>query len=228
MINKGREFLVYSLNIGSVALAGITTTNSTNVRIIGGDDDAIYTLDTNTVHESFSTTGGTVVKGTKKFAVGTGTSIMRPDGTLLSDGAQSATTAVVTEETLKTYTLPLDTLISIGHGLKVTVFGSFANTATVKTLRLKFNGTVISTNNVTTSPQDDVFKIEATISYHGGGNSWCFGSGVVGAVNQTNTFTAFATDVATDLDIVVTGQNGTANASDIVVRQFTVSTINEY
>lgn len=203
----------------------VTTVNSTNVLIIGGRDDAMYSLDAKAVHLSHGLNDGSLqIEGHSRFRVGAGVALPRPDGTLFSDGKQASTNVDNLEVPLKSYTLPANTLVGIGHAVRVSAWGECMANPNQKTIRLKLGGHEIVINDVTPIPSDVVFRFEATLSYHGGDIFWCFGQAQVGTTLQTPTFKSIPSlDPTTALDISITG---VSPVGDIIVRQFDVQTVN--
>lgn len=147
---------------------------------------------------------------TPYFGPGT---VRRPGRVLSSQISVVQTTAVTTEETLKTYSIPAGSLRP-GDRLEVRVWGTTANNANVKQLRFKFGGTTILFQN---QPQNagwsTMFEIwvtgasaQETILRHNAG------SAVTCAVGP------YTKDDTAAIVIAMTGQNGTASAGDIVCR----------
>jgi len=145
-------------------------------------------------------------------------------GTLHVDATGASTTAVTTEETLGSYSLPANIVASTGKGIRVKGAFTFAATANTKTVRLKINGQTIY-SSATAVPTDtapnngrllfqfDLIRTSSTTAK------------VMGASHMTvstTTTTAPGIGSVTGLDftaiqaILWTGQNGTAAANDIV------------
>jgi hypothetical protein len=150
-------------------------------------------------------------------------------GVLTVGTTQVGTDAAVTEKDLWTYSLPANTLSANGKTVRVSAFGTVANNANNKTIKLYFNGTSITTT--TTVAATAGWRIEADIVRTASGAQiscatvWTFNTaGNVPARNiQVTSHTA--TDTAA-IAIKVTGQNGTANANDIVFRVASVEVLN--
>lgn len=121
-----------------------------------------------------------------------------------------------TEDVLFTYSLPAGSLDQMGRGLLITAFGSLANNAHTKTVKLYFGGTVIAQfsgtqANLGWNAQLEVFKGSALNAQFGQGLT------VVGGTHQGVTTVLSATEVeANAITIKVTGQTATSSASDVV------------
>lgn len=122
--------------------------------------------------------------------------------------------------------VPADTLSTIGQGLRVVAFGTFANTATVKTVKLTLgtnsdivsNSVYLSSASIVGSPQNVSWKIEADILYTGTATQAVSASMDISGQNAYTIYNAGALDMTALFYIGITGQNGTANANDIICR----------
>lgn len=147
---------------------------------------------------------------------------------LNSDSTLAGTPANTSETTLFTYTLPAGTLATDGHFAKIFAWGRFAQTTpNTKRVRLKLGSTTILDTtahlwdgNTTTS----LWVINATITRKAAGNQDTvsileaspYGAGFeVGTPRRVNTFSETTENLNSALAITITGQNGTASASDI-------------
>lgn len=139
--------------------------------------------------------------------------------------SDTGTTAVTTEETLFSYTLPAGTLDADGEGIRVTAYGSFAATANAKTVRCKFGGNTYITNAVTTSPNGVNWKAQFDVLRAGATSAVGFGDMVVDATLQGVDNSKAGITWANANDVEITGQNGTAALNDIVLSQVTVEQI---
>jgi hypothetical protein len=126
-----------------------------------------------------------------------------------------STTAVTTEETLQTRIFPADTFTKLNRRVKFTIWGTTANNANTKTLRVKFGSTTIFSRTMTTSAANN-WSIEGYV-FETGTNTQTYvitsawdGSTQVTPSRGTSTQTTSST-----ITFSVTGQNGTANAGDI-------------
>ncbi len=158
----------------------------------------------------------------------TSTATIKLSGNLYCTMTTTNTSANTTETDLASYTLPAGALdssvsgVSNTSGVHIRAWGFFANTATVKTVRLKFDGTTIDSNSVTASPQNVDWVIDTYLHRQDSTNQKGMTRFDVGATTQgVNAISATAT-LSNAIIIKVTGQNGTANASDISLRGFCV------
>ena len=99
--------------------------------------------------------------GIVNSAMGTGTGLQRLGGV-----ADINTTAVgnvgAGEDDLITYSLPADALSGNGKGIRIRAWGTGANNANIKTLKLYFGTQIIQTTSLTVS-QVDTWYVEATV-----------------------------------------------------------------
>lgn len=156
---------------------------------------------------------------------GGGSQTVYPMGARL-DTTSGSTTAVVTEETLITYTLPASSLSVTGRGLRVMAAGTCAGNTNTKTIRLYFGSTIIMTNNVTAAPNGVGWKLEYEIFRTGAATEKAIASGSVGSVQQTTTYSGVGETLSGALTIKLTGQNNIATANDIVAQFLSVTFIN--
>lgn len=157
---------------------------------------------------------------------GTGSETFRPNGVINIDTTSGATTAVTTEETLITYTLPANTLNANGKGVRIRVTGQTANNANTKTIRLYFGSTVLMSNDITTTPNSQSWEFDAMVIRTSSTTEKCISRGTVATASQTTTYTGAGEDVTATIVIKVTGQNGTASASDITAQMLMVEYLN--
>jgi hypothetical protein len=156
--------------------------------------------------------------------VGTGTATATVGGTVTASVTSTCTTAVTTEEDLWTYNLPANSLAVNARGVRIRAWGTTGATANVKTVRLYFAGTVVA--NVGNRAANSA--------------GWIYNAVVLRTAASAQTasgdalMTGFATeplvstpagDTTTILIIKVTGQNGTAAASDICIKGVTVEAL---
>jgi hypothetical protein len=132
------------------------------------------------------------------------------------------TGADTNETTLWSYTLPANALRRNGNYVTVLAFGSIAANANVKTFRLKFGGTIVTT--VGGAANGGGFRQEAQVirtadaTQQIGGWSALTAAFAFGNIQHT----AGAITLTAPVVISMTGQNGTAAANDIVFRGATV------
>ncbi len=165
------------------------------------------------------------IKGKLRTRMGTGDGKALVGGVAYLNGFGKGTTAVTTEETLMSYTLPADSLSSDGKGLRIIAWGTTAYNTNKKTIRIKFGETVIMTNRVVTAPANLDWRLEAIIigrmiSIKG------IGSGTLGSTTEAVLFTTEYCNLAAPVEIKLTGQNGTPSADDIYAQGLIVETLN--
>ena len=147
---------------------------------------------------------------------GASTGSIKGSGIADAQITSAATTAVTVEEDLQTYTLPADALDANKRMIRVTAWGSFAANGNTKTLRLYFGATSVITNLDTTAPNNNPWRITALIIRSGSNAQLASADMVVGSTQQSVGQTTPAETDSGTVVIKITGQNGTANANDIV------------
>jgi hypothetical protein len=157
---------------------------------------------------------------------GTGTETFRPEGVINLDTTSGATIADTAETTLITYTLPANTLNVDGKGLRIKVAGGTLNDANGKTIRLYFGSTVLMSNDVTTTPNNQSWVFEGEVFRTGATTQKCISKGMVGAAPQTATYTGAGETLSSAIVIKVTGQNGSAVANEITAQLMKVEFLN--
>jgi len=118
--------------------------------------------------------------------------------------------------------LPAGALSSNTSGVHIRAWGTTANTATVKTIRLYVGGVVVESNNITTSPQNVDWVIDTWIHRLSATDQSLMTRMDVGAVTQGVNVAYLAATLANSIVINLSGQNGTANANEIQLRGFCV------
>lgn len=91
----------------------------------------------------------TVFTGGLTFSAGTGSATPSVGGVLTSSVTAFTTTSGA-EETAVTYPVPANTLVTTARGLRITAFGSAANNANAKTIRLYLGSVAQFSPSVTT------------------------------------------------------------------------------
>lgn len=146
---------------------------------------------------------------------------------LYANGTVVNTTAVTTEETLYTYTLPANSLNSNTKSLRLKCGATTAATANNKTLKLYFGSAVYSTGAVAANA--GAFNLEVIVVRTGAATQMFWGSGTGGTGGITPiipAYTAATEDLTAAVTIKCTGQNGTAAANDISGKFMMVEAIN--
>ena len=153
------------------------------------------------------------------------TAVANIGGNLSIDNGTAGTTAVVTEETLLTYTLPANSLTQNGRGVRVRAWGTTAANANLKTVRLKFGATnVLDTGAVASN--GETWYFEADVYRTGAATQDAIGKPYfyVAGINNGQ-ITNPAETLSAGFAIVVSGQNGTATVNDIVAEGLSVEYI---
>ena len=142
----------------------------------------------------------------------------------------TGTPASTDETTLASYTLPANTLSVDGDYIEVTASGSFAANGNNKTVRLYFGAEIFDTdpqpeNNKQWELKARIFRTGATSQKY---KIRMVSESIVAPALPFGTTTSLsyagtASETLTStVAISVTGQNGTANANDIILETFTV------
>lgn len=128
--------------------------------------------------------------------------------------------ADTTEDTLATYSLPANTLGTTMRGLKIRAWGTCAANADNKTMKLYFGSEVIATPTAATNAKNWWLEMEV---YHSGANAQVVvGRGIVDTTSVTPLVTTGTESESAAIVIKVTGQAGTGNANDIVIKAFVI------
>ena len=126
------------------------------------------------------------------------------------------TTAVITEETLFSYTIPANFIAADGQGLEVNFFGIFAGNANTKTLRVKIGATTFVINGITAAPNGEGFLGSFNINRGSASNSLThFGELIIAFTTQGMSGGATTLDLTIANTLTITGQNGVATVNDI-------------
>ena len=127
---------------------GVLTVNIANLTT-----DASITL------TSATAGGSVVVKSIGKLPVGNSLATFVGKATVNNTAVGNVTTG---EDNLITYSLPINALYEAGRGVRITAWGTGANNANAKTLKLYFGTAVILTNSLTTS-QANTWRMVAEV-----------------------------------------------------------------
>lgn len=129
--------------------------------------------------------------------------------------------ADATEDTLFSYSLPAGALAIAGEGLSLFAFGSLANNAHNKTVKLYFGATVFSLGTVSTAAAS--WWAKATVYKVSSSHQLVVFDGMIGATAiATSVVASTETDTAA-IVIKVTGQSGSSAANDVVANGLTAS-----
>lgn len=136
---------------------------------------------------------------------------------VLQKNTQVATGANTTETTFWEDTVPANTLDKDGSVLVIRAAGDFANNANGKQLRFYWNGTqIVATGSQ--GWQDRGWQLHALISRRGGSSQAIhaqFIPAITGVSASIGEFATATANLGTGIIFKITGQNGTAAASDI-------------
>lgn len=219
----------------TVTIAGITLTDSqiaegnVSVEAVWDGSSWITTMIRNTATEDLATdtdlatkedslgnpaSDGYILSST---AAGVRSWIPSTSDVVLDGNASTNSSSAGTETTLRTITVPANTLSTDGSSIQVDCYGDFAANANAKTLRIKFNGTTIDSNVFTASPNGVRFQAHLNVSRSSNTIAKCTGSIMInGAVTEVDFVQVGSLDLAaTSYDITITGQG--TGASDVNV-----------
>lgn len=166
-----------------------------------------------------------LVELAQNFTVGNAPSAQR---VFLGSNIQASTTGVgntndTSEDVLYTYSLAASALSATGEGLSITAAGTLANNAHNKTVKLYFGAQVYSLGTVATA--NAVWIARMTVFKTASNVQLILAEGEIdGTPISPSLLTGAETDSAA-ITIKVTGQTGTAAASDVVAKMMTVSAL---
>jgi hypothetical protein len=154
-----------------------------------------------------------------------GTAPEESDGnrTAIATGRESAvatvaTAADTTETDLWTKTAKGAAFSRDGQSAKITAWGTCAANGNTKTLRAYIGSHAITINDVTTAPNGVQWTCEILFCRTGAATGKRIKRSVVGSAQQNAQGSAAVNETwASDVILRITGQNGTASASDIVL-----------
>lgn len=137
--------------------------------------------------------------------------------------ADAGTPASTAETTLYTDSILGYTLYKNGDAFKAVYGGTYANNANTKRLRLKFDGTTVLDTAALTGNAAGHWSIEATFVRVSATVVRCTAQALVNGVTLTApivTYTAVTVaNLTADRTLLLTGQNGTGTANDIVAKE---------
>lgn len=137
------------------------------------------------------------------------------DGTITTGLTTTGTIADTNETTLFTNTLNAGVLDRNGRGVRVTAWGTLANTANTKTIKLYFGGTVIATYSA--AGQNVPWYVEGIVLRTGASAQLYNVLIQVGVAPISVTPATTAIDTTAAIILKVTGTNGLAALNDIVL-----------
>lgn len=136
---------------------------------------------------------------------------------LYSKYSDTGTTAVTSEETLATYSVTAGYVANDGEAIRITASGTFAANGNTKTVKVKFGGNTYVTNAATTAPNG--LSWSAVVTIFRSGSTSAIGSGYIlvdGEPAENVNIQKGGITWANANNVLITGQNGTAAANDIV------------
>lgn len=151
--------------------------------------------------------------------LGTSTGYSFPQGTITTNTTAVGNLGASGPDTLQTFTLPANALTVTGRGFKVRAWGTTANNANAKSVRLSFGSAALITKQLTASIAG-TWDIEAVCIRTGASAQDCY----VSANNNGGT-TVSSTDGASVLRLAAFGaQTQTESGTLAIATQSTVST----
>lgn len=143
------------------------------------------------------------------------------------------TTAVGTdadtdEKTLMSFPLPANTLLRDGQGIRIKAWGRTGANGNTKTVRIRLGGLVAGTIlfTLTGAFNDKDWSVEAITYRTGVGSQDMISEGKSSETATIVTFRNGSVDETTELEVVISGQNGTGAANDIICDGLSVELIN--
>lgn len=147
---------------------------------------------------------------------------------LHNDISNNATTAVITQEVLKTYTLPGGTMDLDGDILVIRAVYQTAANANNKTVSIYFGATKVA-DSTAVAMNDDTVVVEAVINrlevaaQAAASTLMIADTTTVATVSYAAAYSTPGETLSADVDIECRATNGVAAANDIICRQFSVS-----
>lgn len=131
-----------------------------------------------------------------------------------------------TEDLLQSFTLPANCFDQAGRGVQIVAFGSLANNAHSKTVKLYFGSSIVLSSGASTGAnigwclELDVWKV-------GSNAQIAFGQPIVGTTHGGVTLPLAGTETdGSGILIKCTGQTGTAAANDVVLNGLSIFVMN--
>jgi len=204
------EFLISATDekLDGIAIQLRDTAGDSAFRVRNGNGIPVFDVDSN---------GKTQLASSLQVGVGAQTSVTAAiGGRLHIDNSSNGTTAITTEQVLKSFLLPANSLSNNGSGIRITAWGTTAANNNNKTVAIKWGGRTIHqesspANNRSWLLKDDVYRT---------GSASQDIIGALGIWDVSGAFSGFQTDtedLTTDTLIEVVGQNAVPSANDIVV-----------
>jgi hypothetical protein len=199
---------------------GVILDTSNNFTTAGAN---VVSITNQSVEKAFIDKDGQITQG-----AGTGAAVsVRVGGDLAADSTGVGNTGACGPDDLQSYTLPANTLVFANRGLKIRAYGTTANNANAKTVRLVFGGTTVLTKQLTASVAG-TWEFEAVVLRTGASaqdifsEAANFGGTTVSSTDgaTVQNLGAFATATETETAaIVIKTQCTTATADSDIVSQ---------
>lgn len=236
---------VSGLASGAATFLGGAT--SSNLRSLVTDETGtgqlVFATSPSLVTPTLGVASATSINKVTITAPATGATLTIPDGVTLTAPAASAGLSGILHRTvnasgvgnsgtgetdLATYSLPAGALNADGDIVRISVYGSFANNANLKTVKIYFGSTVISTP-ISAANNTGTFQAIFFVARTGAATQFSWGrSGITNGTNENgnlNVSTTPAETLSGAVTIKVTGQSNTAS-NDVLLKAFVVEILN--
>lgn len=174
--------------------------------------------------------GAQVINGAKTFGsevvmeCGAGAETVKPSGRVYALTASVSTAADTTETDGATKSVGGNTLNDNGDALRFTVWGTTANNANNKTIKLYYNGVAVFTSGTTSQNKD--FHFEMLVMRTSAGNQKIVVTGVYNDTAISPVTTTATADETAGVVVKNTMTNGTASAADITTEGALLEVLN--
>jgi hypothetical protein len=209
------------LNGSGQAALGITINGGNGASGVSGDAISLNAgnggstgtgADINLSPGAGGSTSGAAGSTTNK--AGNGTGAFHLAGQINAALTSTGNGADTTEDALQSYSLPANSLDQAGRCVRISAWGTLANNADSKIIRLYFGASVISSGSLTLANVNWV--AEMIVCKTGSSTQSVRGTMQVGTTLIPPYWNAGTDTDASAITIKTTGQAGTTNASDIV------------
>lgn len=171
------------------------------------------------------TKSGTMTFDKAEFKVGTSSSTIKPIGLIDIVTTAVGTDADTNEKDLMTFSLPADSLSADGKVVRINAWGSIAANGNTKTIRLKFGDATILTIGPTTGSGLD-WRMNGIVIRTGAETQDAMITGSLDTVAPDTTVSTPTETLSGAVVIKVTGENGSAAASDIIAEGMMIEFLN--
>lgn len=152
--------------------------------------------------------------GTANVTAGAGSGNFHLAGLINTAVTPVGNGADLTEDTLQSYSLPANSLESVGRCVRVTSWGTTANNTDLKTIKVYFGASQISSG--ASGFQNMTWIVHLTVCKTGSNTQSVIGDMMVGTTAIAPSYTTGADADSSAITIKTTGQAGAANANDIL------------